>query len=412
MTVELICVGTEILLGDIVNTNAAYLSKELAALGVNMYLQTVVGDNDKRLSDMFKEAWKRSDMVILGGGLGPTEDDLTKETVCEALGLELVEDIKAMENLEKILTRLGYKTTANNYKQALVPKNAIVMYNDNGTAPGLIIEKDGHTAVLLPGPPNEMKPMFQKYVVPYIHSKTNDVLVSAVIKECGIGESGLETMLLDIIDGQANPTVATYAKTGYCEIRITAKAGTKERAEELIVPLKDEIMQRLGNNVFTLNSEDEIEDAVVRLLKEKNLILSMAESCTGGLTASRIVNVSGASNVFKQSFITYCDEAKMNLLGVKEDTLNRYTAVSSECAKEMALGCKKRANCDIAISITGYAGPDDSPKEPKGLVYIGCAYKDEVKVREFKFSGNRAKIRDNAAIKALNIIRKTILENF
>ncbi len=412
MTVELICVGTEILLGDIVNTNAAYLSKELAALGVNMYLQTVVGDNDRRLSELFSEAWKRSDIVILGGGLGPTEDDLTKETVCNALNLKLVEDLKARENIDRILTSLGHKPTSNNYKQALVPDKSIVMYNDNGTAPGLIIEKDGHTAVLLPGPPNEMKPMFQKYVVPYIRSKTQEVLVSAVIKECGIGESALETMLLDIIDSQTNPTVATYAKTGYSEVRLTAKADTDTEAWALIKPVREEILKRLGNTVFTLNSEDEIEDSVVRLLTEKNLILSMAESCTGGLTASRIVNVSGASEVFKQSFITYCNEAKRDLLGVKEETLNKYTAVSQECAAQMASGCKERTGSDIAVSVTGYAGPHDSESEPKGLVYIGCAYKDNVTVKEFRFSGTRTKIRENAAIKALNIIREIILENF
>ena len=408
MTVELICVGTEILLGDIVNTNAAFLSKELAALGVNVYLQTVVGDNDTRLSEIFSEAWKRSDMVILGGGLGPTEDDLTKETVCNVLGLKLTEDVKARENIDKVLKGLGYTPSPNNYKQALVPENSIVIYNDNGTAPGLIIEKDGHTAVLLPGPPGELKPMFTGYVAPYIRSRTKDILVSSVIKECGIGESLLETELLDIIDSQTNPTVATYAKTGFCEIRITAKAAGQEEAEALIKPVREEILKRFQKNVFAVDSDDEIEDAVVKLLKEKKLVLSMAESCTGGMVASRIVNVSGASMVFKQSFITYCDSAKRDLLGVKESTLNRYTAVSSECAGEMARGCKERTGSDIAVAITGYAGPEDSPKEPKGLVYIACAYKDAIDVREFRFSGTRSKIRENATVRALNLILDTL----
>ena len=405
MTAELISVGTEILLGNIVNTNAAYLSEELALLGVNVYCQTTVGDNDKRLMKFFKEAFKRSDIVILGGGLGPTEDDLTKETVCKALEIGLVEDKKAKSNMESILTGLGYVPSENNYKQAMVPEDAIVMYNNNGTAPGMIIEKNGHTAILLPGPPNEMIPMFKEYVVPYIKSKTTEVLHSVTIKECGIGESLLETMLLDLIDVQTNPTIATYAKTGCSEVRITAKAFSLKEAKELIKPVKKEIIKRLGDAVYTTKAEENLEEAVVKLLKKHGLTLATAESCTGGLVASKIVNVPGASEVFENGFVTYSNKAKHKMLNVSKNTLKEYTAVSKETAKEMAIGCKKAAKSDVAVAVTGYAGPDDTPKEPKGLVYIACAIKEKIVVREFKLNGNRDKIRENAAIRALNLVR-------
>ncbi len=409
MTVELISVGTEILLGNIVNTNAAYLSKECASLGLSMYSQTVVGDNDKRLEKVFKEAFKRSELVILGGGLGPTEDDLTKETVCKALSLSLVEDICAKDNMEKILVNLGYTPTENNYKQALVPENSIVMYNKNGTAPGLIIEKDGHTAVLLPGPPNEMIPMFEEYVVPYIQSKTNESIYSVTIKECGIGESLLETELIDLIDNQTNPTIATYAKTGCSEVRVTAKADTMEEAQNLVKPIAKEIKKRLKDAVYSTNPDDNIEDAVVELLKKYDLKISTAESCTGGLVASKIVNVSGASEVFTHGFITYSNKAKRKVLGVDRDTLKKYSAVSREVAKEMAKGCVITADSDVAVAVTGYAGPEDSKEEPKGLVYIACSVKDKVIVEKFMFSGNRQKIRESAAVKALDMARTAII---
>ncbi|MGN0369822.1 MAG: competence/damage-inducible protein A [Butyrivibrio sp.] len=409
MTVELISVGTELLLGNIVNTNAAYLSTECAALGLSMYTQTVVGDNDKRLSEVFKEAVGRADVVILGGGLGPTEDDLTKETVCNALGLSLHEDEKARDIMEKYLTKAGFTPTDNNYKQALVPDGAIVMYNRNGTAPGLIIEKDGHSIILLPGPPNEMIPMFEEYVSPYLKNISKECLFSCTIKECGIGESLLETKLLDIIDKQNNPTIATYAKTGCCEIRITAKADTEDAAKELVKPVAKEIKKRLGNAVYSTNASDNLEDAVISLLKEHDLKISTAESCTGGLVAAKLVNVSGASDVFTHGFITYSNKAKRKVLGVDRDTLKKYSAVSKEVAKEMVKGCICTADSDVAVAVTGYAGPGDSKEEPKGLVYIACSVKDKVIVEKFNFNGNRQKIRESAAVKALDMVRTAIL---
>lgn len=412
MTVELISVGTEILLGNIVNTNAAFLSRECADLGLSMYTQTVVGDNDERLARVYREAINRSDIVILGGGLGPTEDDLTKETVCNVLGLELTEDKKALDNMEKILTGLGYKPTDNNYKQALVPAGCNVLYNSNGTAPGIIIEKDGHYTILLPGPPTELIPMFNEQVKPYLAGLSNEVLYSVTIKECGIGESMLETKLLDLIDAQTNPTIATYAKMGCCEVRVTARAENEEAARELLKPTVKDIKNRLGDAVYTLDDNVNLEDAVIKLLKKYDLKISVAESCTGGLVAAKLVNVSGASQVFTHGFITYSNKAKRKVLDVNRDTLKKYSAVSKEVAKEMAKGCLVTADSDVAVAVTGYAGPEDTKDEPKGLVYIACAVKDKVIVQKYNFNGSRAKIRESAAIKALDMVRTSVIASY
>lgn len=412
MTVELISVGTEILLGNIVNTNSAFLSKECAALGLSMYTQTVVGDNDERLARVYREAIDRSDIVILGGGLGPTEDDLTKETVCNVLGLELVEDVQARDNMEKILVNLGYKPTENNYKQALVPKDCKVLYNSNGTAPGIIIEKDGHHTILLPGPPAELIPMFNEQVKPYLAGLSNDVLYSVTIKECGIGESLLETKLIDLIDAQTNPTIATYAKTGCSEVRVTARAASEDEAKDLVKPVVKEIKNRLGDAVYTTDENLNLEDVVIKLLKKYDLKISVAESCTGGLVSAKLINVSGASQVFTHGFITYSNKAKRKVLDVNRDTLKKYSAVSKEVAKEMVKGCLVTADSDVAVAVTGYAGPEDTKEEPKGLVYIACTVKDKVIVEKFHFSGSRAKIRESAAIKALDMVRTAIIASY
>ncbi len=412
MTIEIISVGTEILLGNIVNTNAAFLAKECANLGLNQYYQTVVGDNDGRLSEVFRESISRSDFVILTGGLGPTEDDLTKETVAKVLNIPLVEDALAKTHLEEYFAYRGLTLTENNYKQALVPENSIVLQNANGTAPGMIVEKDGHAAILLPGPPSEMVPMFQNQVLPYLESKSDDVLYSITIKECGIGESILETMLLDLIDAQTNPTIATYAKISTSEVRVTAKAKTREAAIALVRPIESEILKRLGNAVYAIDGDLNLEDAVFLLLKKHQLTISTAESCTGGLIASKLVNVSGISSYFSQSYVTYSNSAKHQLLGVEEETLNNHTAVSKETAKEMVNGCAKKTGSDVAIAVTGYAGPDDSDTEPKGLVYIAVCVNQHITVKEFHFNGNRSKIRECAAIHALNMARLAILEEY
>lgn len=412
MTAEIICVGTEILLGNIVNTNAAYISRECAGLGLSVYSQEVVGDNDERLGAVFSEAFRRSDIVILSGGLGPTEDDLTKETVCRVLDIELVFDAKAKAGMEKFFQRIGHKPTENNYKQAMVPDGCTVLYNENGTAPGMIIEKDGHYAVLLPGPPEELVPMFEKQVRPYLAGLSHDIIYSVTLKECGIGESLLEEKLLDLIDGQSNPTIATYAKTGRSEVRVTARAESADAAKELVKPVVKEIKSRLGAAVFTADENEDIEDAVIRLLKKYGLKVSVAESCTGGLICSKLVNVSGASDVFTHGFVTYSNKAKRKVLGVNRDTLKKYSAVSKEVAKEMAKGCIFTADSDVSVAVTGYAGPYDTKDEPKGLVYIACSVKDKVIVEKYNFNGDRAKIRESAAVRALDMLRTSIISAY
>lgn len=411
MTVELICVGTELLLGNIVNTNAAYLSEKCALLGLSMYYQSVVGDNPGRLRGLLETAQSRSDIIILCGGLGPTQDDLTKETAAAVMGCTLVEDKKAREDLERYLSRNHYTITENNWKQAMVPKGSIVLYNANGTAPGIIIEGDRNTMILLPGPPGELIPMFEQQVYPYLHSLQPEVICSKMIKLCGVGESMAETRILDLIDGQANPTIATYAKTGEVHLRLTAKAATQEEAFQLIQPLEEELYRRFGSNIFTDKEQVTLEEAIALLLKEHHLTITTAESCTGGLLAGRLVNVPGISEQFKEGYITYSNEAKEKLLGVSHETLSTYGAVSEETAKEMARGCKEAAGADIGIGITGIAGPDGGTKEkPVGLVYIGCCCKDKVYVRKFGFTGNRSKIRESSVANALTLLREAVLQ--
>ena len=412
MVLNLISVGAEILMGNIVNTNAAFLARECVNLGMSSYHQTVVGDNAKRLAEVYREALKEADVIILTGGLGPTEDDLTKETVAEVLGLELVNDEAALENIRNIFASRGMELTQNNYKQAMVPVGCTVLYNANGTAPGLIIEKDNIVTVLLPGPPHEMKPMFLNQVVPYLEKLTDGVLYSATIKECGIGESILETKLMDLIDGQTNPTMATYAKTSTSEIRLTAKAPSRESARNLVKPYIKEIKKRLGEAVYATVDSDEMEDAVCKLLKKYNLKITTAESCTGGLVSAKLVNVPGISDHYEQGFIAYSVKAKNKLLGVNKECIKKHSSISREVAAEMAKGALNESGADVAISVTGYAGPDDTEKEPKGLVYIGIAMKDDVTVQEFHFNGDRNKIRESAAVNALNQARLAILHRY
>lgn len=411
MIVELISVGTEILLGNIVNTNAAFLSEKCAQLGLSLYYQTVVGDNPERLEETLKLALGRSDVVILGGGLGPTQDDLTKEIAARAFGKGLVEDPHTREEIQKFFDARGIQEiTENNWKQALVPEGAIVVDNDNGTAPGLILEENGKVVILLPGPPNEMKPMFNKDIFPYLHAKQPEIIVSEMVKICGVGESKAETMIADLIAAQTNPTIATYAKTGEVHLRVTAKAESEEEARELMKPMLHELKVRFGSDIYTMDEHVNLEDAVVALLKEKEMTLTTVESCTGGLLSARIVNVPGASEVFKQGFVTYSNKAKRKLVGVKKQTLKDYGAVSEKTAKEMAKGAILATGSDVAVSITGIAGPDGGSEEkPVGLVYIAVTVNGETRVQKSQFTGNRAKIRDSAVTSALNFIRNTVL---
>lgn len=411
MVVELISVGTELLLGNIVNTNAAYLAEQCANYGLSCFYQSVVGDNEERLQEVVKTGLKRSDILILTGGLGPTDDDLTKEVVAKAMKKKLVEDAKAREMIQTYFDNRGMEITDNNWKQALVPEGAYVLYNHNGTAPGLIIESGEKCAILLPGPSGEMKPMFEEYVADYFKKKNPEVIVSTTVKLCGIGESKVADMIGDILDSQTNPTIAPYAKTGEVHLRVTAKAADQKTANKLIKPIVKELKTRLAEYIYTTEEKISLEAAVVDLLLANKLTVATAESCTGGKVAARLINVPGVSDSFKVGHITYSNKAKKKILGVKKRTLEKHTAVSAEVAKEMVKGLETNTKADVCVAVTGLAGPDGgTEKKPVGLVYIACSVKEKVTVQEYHFSGNREKIRENATAAALTLMRKRILE--
>ena len=413
MTVEIICVGTELLLGNIVNTNAAYLAGKCADMGLSCYYQSVVGDNAERLTEAIRQAVGRSNIVILSGGLGPTEDDLTKETAAAVMGRELVMNEECKQSIASYFKKRGMEATENNWKQALIPEGALILENHNGTAPGMIIQ-DGEThVVLLPGPPLELIPMFEESVIPYLNALGPGVILSQTAKLCGISESKAETMIRDLIDAQTNPTIATYAKTGEVHIRVTARAESEKEAKKLIKPVVKEIKTRFGYYIYSTEESVTLEKAVVDLLMANHLSVTCAESCTGGMLSARLINIPGISDAYKCGYVTYSNKAKRRILGVKKGTLQKYGAVSKQTAEEMARGAAFASKADVAVAITGIAGPDGGTEEkPVGLVYIACNEKGKVTVKEFRFSGNRAKIREASTTAALMLMRQCMLEYF
>jgi len=413
MTVEIICVGTEILLGNIVNTNAAYIAEKCAGLGLSCYYQSVVGDNEERLTHVLSTAVGRSDVIILSGGLGPTEDDLTKEVAAKVCGRKLYVNDECMERISEYFANRDIKPTENNWKQAQIPEGAKVMQNNNGTAPGMIIETDSSKLILLPGPPGELTLMFEESVVPYLESLTSEVIDSQTVKICGVPESEVETRVKDMIDTQTNPTLATYAKTGEVHIRVTASAGSHKEARKLIKPVVKELKSRFGYDIYSTEEDTTLEKSVVELLQGNGLTVTSAESCTGGMLSARLINVPGASDIFKVGMVTYSNKAKRKFLGVKKGTLQKYGAVSRQTAEEMAKGAAYNNKADVAIAITGIAGPDGGSEEkPVGLVYIACNVKGNITVKEYRFKGNRAKIRESATSNALILMRSCVLEYY
>jgi len=410
MTAEIICVGTELLLGNIVNTNAAFLSEKLAYLGINCYFQTVVGDNRDRLLSVINTALSRADILIFSGGLGPTEDDLTKETVAEALGKKLIRDKWAEQEIAEYFALRGRVPTDNNWKQADVIEGCEILYNKNGTAPGIFVSEGEKTVILLPGPPLELKSMFTDSVMPKLQQKCGQVFYSQTVKIVGPGESSVETQILDMLNTQENPTIAPYAKTGEVHLRVTARAKDEKEAREKTAPVVEELYRRFGNAVYTTDADETLEMALTKLLIKKKYTMTTAESCTGGMIAARMVNAPGVSAVLKSGFITYANEAKEELLGVSHDTLEKFGAVSRETAEEMAEGAVKAAHTDVAVAVTGIAGPDGGTKEkPVGLVYIGVNVRGNVEVREYHFSGSRQKIRESVTAAALTFLREKLL---
>lgn len=413
MVVELISVGTEILLGNIVNTNAAYLAERCALLGLSCYYQTVVGDNEERLMEAMKTALGRADVIILSGGLGPTQDDLTKETAARVLGRKLVVDEHSRERVLEFFKNRGLEITENNWKQAMIPEGAAAVDNDNGTAPGIVMQADGKHIILLPGPPNELVPMFEKEIAPYLKGLEPGTIYSQTVKICNLGESKAETLVADMIADQSNPTIAPYAKTGEVHFRVTAKAEEEKAARKLVKPVVKELKSRFGSNVYTTEEDVTLEKAVADLLTANRLSIVTVESCTGGLLAARLINVPGISEVFKAGLVTYANKAKRRLAGVKKSTLDKYGAVSEQTAREMAKGAALLHKADVAVSITGIAGPDGgTEKKPVGLVYIACCVCGTVTVQEFHFSGNRSKIRESSVSYALSLMRECILQYY
>ncbi|GAA6382857.1 competence/damage-inducible protein A [Intestinibacter bartlettii] len=409
MKAEIITVGTEILLGDILNTNCRYLSRELAAMGIEMYYQITVGDNEERLLKTLKESLNRSDIVICTGGLGPTEDDITKEVCAKYFGYELELHKPSLDAMIERFKHMNRVPTKNNEKQAYFPKEAYILKNDNGTAPGCIMEKEGKMIVVLPGPPREMESMFENYVKPYLSKLTDDVIESEVLRIIGVGESKVENDILDIIDSQTNPTIATYAKGYECTLRITAKAKSVEEAKELIKPMSDEMKRRFGQSLYA-TGETSIEEVVSKMLVENNLKIAVAESCTGGMVSASLINYPGISSVFMEGCVTYSNEAKMKSLGVKKETLDVYGAVSDKCAKEMACGVAARYNTNIGIATTGIAGPDGGTDEkPVGLVYFGIYINGKVISKKYVFNGDRQGVRERATRTILNDLRLELL---
>lgn len=415
---EILCIGTELLMGDIVNTNVAYIAKELAGLGINLYHQTVVGDNPERLKAALALAFSRADIVITTGGLGPTYDDLTKETIAEYFSRKLVLDPDSLQKIETFFQSIGRTMTENNRKQAMMPERCILFPNQNGTAPGCAIlgegDTDGKVAIMLPGPPREMRPMFEHSVKPLLMQDSDTKLVSKNMYFFGIGESSLEAQLHDLMVENQNPTVAPYAKTGEVMLRVTAsvpKDASIEQAEALLQPTIDKIQAQVGDYLYGIDVDD-LQTAVVLALKEKGLHLATAESCTGGYVSKRLTDVSGSSSVFECGIVSYSNRIKESILGVQAETLNQFGAVSPETAMEMAAGVRRISGAEIGISVTGNAGPEPSEGQPVGTVYVAVdsdSYKEVLPLTiSRKDDDAREYIRYYASSHALSLVLKAI----
>ncbi len=412
MKAEIIAVGSELLLGQIANTNARYLSERLAGLGIDVYWHTAVGDNANRLAEIFRVALSRSDLVILCGGLGPTKDDLTRETVAGVLGLPLQADRAWEERLETLFKKLGRRMTDNNRRQALVPLGARLLFNSQGTAPGLWIEHQGRSVVLLPGPPRELEAMFEREVEPRLAGRGGGaVIISRVLKVVGLGESAMEEAIADLIDSQSNPTLAPLARHTEVHLRLTAKAADRSAAEAMLSGLESRVRERLGPAIYGAGDET-LAGAVAKLLLAGGWKLAVAESCTGGLLSHLLTNSPGISASFLLGAVVYSNAAKQDLLGVKPSLLREYGAVSEETARAMAENIRRRSGAGLSLAITGIAGPDGGTEtKPVGLVYIALATPEGANCRRFNFFGTRETIKERAAAAALNMLRLYLLSN-
>lgn len=413
MKAAILCVGTELLFGQTVNTNATYISRQLQLLGFDVLYHHVVGDNPNRLERLIDICFEDCDLIITTGGLGPTEDDLTKEVIARVVGNELIYDEGSLASMKKYFVDTHRKMTENNLKQALFPSRAEVFSNSVGTAPGFVSEKDGKYIIALPGPPREMTAMFENEVLPYLSQRENAVLYYKIVRTYGIGESILETVLMPLIHGQTDPTIATYAKEGECSIRVTSKRGTLEESKAAVEDMMVKIRELIGENIYS-EDDEEMAEVLVRELKAKNLQISSAESCTGGLFASRLTDFAGASQVFKRGYVTYSIESKVEDLGVDISLIDKYSVVSEEVAREMAIKAMQKSRSNLAVSVTGVAGPLDDGEIPAGRIYIGLSWRDSNDKIDSKVmlldSGrhDRRKNREYAVLAMIDMVRKLV----
>ena len=410
MKTALLTVGTEILFGQVVNTNAAYLSENLQNLGYDVMYHYTVGDNPGRLKELLDFAYHDCDLIITTGGLGPTQDDLTKEIISEYFGEKLVEYPDQLEILVNHFKNSKYRWTENNRKQAWFPENnCTILPNPHGTAPGFMISKNGKHIAALPGPPREMKEMFENRLKPILESKRDSVIYYKIIRTINLGESTMETKLLPLIDGQTDPTIATYAKEGECSLRVTSKRPTYEEAKAACKEMIDKVNELIGEFIYSYDDED-LLDVVGKKLIEKNITISCAESCTGGGFAKALTDVPGISAVFERGIVTYTWRAKKEELGVSQETLDKYTAESEEVAREMVEGLRAKTGSDLCIAITGVAGPEDIDEaRPAGLAYIGLNYKGETTVtRVWHRNNGRFWNRNFFVLRMLNMVYQAI----
>lgn len=413
MTAEILAVGTEILLGDITNTNARYLAMELASLGITILHQSVIGDNADRLSEAVRTALQRSDILITTGGLGPTGDDITRETVAAVLGIPLRSDHNSIVRMRDYFARTGRPMSDTNLKQAMIPEGAVIFENAFGTAPGCAIEQGGHIVIMLPGPPREMVPMFENAVKPYLFQYSDSVIKSINLRVFGMPESDIQAKLDDLMRGE-NPTLSPYAKEGEVLLRVTARAGYAQTALALCRPVADEVKKRLGDYFYGENV-DSLQQVVVENLIALGRKISAAESCTGGLFCKRLTEIPGASDIFDCGVVSYANAIKAGVLGVQEDTLSAYGAVSRQTACEMAEGVRRLAQADIGVGITGIAGPGGGTAEkPVGLVFAAVSDGSSCYVRRLMLghgSGDeRAHIRELSASNTLDMVRRLIFD--
>jgi len=404
---ELVMIGTEMLLGEIIDTNAARIAQRLASIGIHVYFKTTVGDNWTRMAAALSQALTRADVVITSGGLGPTQDDLTREVVAAVLGVPLVEDAEALAHVEGWFRRANREMSPSNRKQALVPQGARIIPNPRGTAPGIIARRGQQAVICLPGVPHELSTMMDETVIPYLkeHFLPNGSLHSRVLKFYGIGESALAERLSELL-GMENPTVATYAGRAEVRVRITARTADGVQAEDLLAPVEAEVLRRAGEFLYGYD-QDTLELVAGRALKAAGWTVGLAESCTGGMIAARLTNVPGSSEYFLGSVVAYSNDAKMELLGVPADLLAVHGAVSAPVAEAMAEGAKRRLGASLGVSVTGIAGPGGgTPEKPVGLVFIGLARDGGTEVHRLQLGGDRDRIRWHTTQAALDLIRR------